>query len=268
VESSTPIRYLLVFDGPASEERISRSVMPTSPRWYCRSGELGSDESATWWTFEEPPEDESVEVTEYRHNLTRPVRQEDDETVMEYTCDSEQWVMPSENPIEEQIRAAIEANPELAKTLEEIGEQYGDRLIEAQKAQPESIPRASFAAEDIAAILVNGTWFEIPTPGKMLEVVLEPEGSTVSLSIGPNLIYEQDGEYVSLSPQAVHGFRFRPSSIGHTLEVTGDVVRVGRDLYELADENVLQACAQAEAVYVVEPNGEHTQVKSGGEDGG
>lgn len=259
MESSSPVSYLLVFDGPASEERISMCVPPTPVRWFCRSKELGSDEQIKWWTMEEPPEDESVEITEYRLNPNQEAREEDGDTVIEYTCDSDLWIRQGQQgargPLgsaEEQVRVAMEDDPEMARRLAAMG---------AQMVDPQSIPRSSFAAEDIAAILVNGTWIDIPTPGKMLEVVLEPDGSPVKLSIGANLIYKDNGEYVSIAPQAVQGFRFRPSSVARQPEVTEGIVRIARDTYDAGGAEVLQVVADASAVYVVEPDGEHTQVK-------
>lgn len=259
MESSANGGYALVFDGPAAEERVHMVVPPTPVRWFCRSGEMGSDERMAWWTMEEPPQDDSVEITEYRLNPNVDSYEEDGDTVIEYTCDPDLWIREEEaesgpmGSAHEQLRRAIEGDPELAERLAAMGTQLAD---------PHTIPRSSFAAEDVAAILVNGVWHEIPTPGKMFEVVLEPQDSPVKLSIGANLVYKDtNGEYVSIAPQAVHGFRFRPSSVARQPEVTAGIVRIARDTYDAGGAEVMQMIADADQVYVVEPDGEHTLEK-------
>lgn len=258
MESSAPTSYMLVFDdGPAAEERVSMCVPPTPVRWYCTSGELGSDQRVQWWTMEEPPEDPDIEIVKYvatTTDLASADTNEDGDLEIHYSC-AESAPLGS---TEAQARRVLEENPELAERLAGIG---------AQIAEPESIPRSAFSAEDISAMLVNGTWIEVPTPGTILEVVLEPTDGKVKLSIGANLIYKDgNGEFVAITPQAVHGFRFRPSSVAQTPEVHGDGhVRVARDTYDGDDSEVKAAVADAEVVYVVEPNGQHTKVKDRGE---
>jgi hypothetical protein len=237
--------YLLVFDGPAQAERIWMAVPPGPIRWFCRSGEMGSDESIEWWvTAEAPPEDESVEVTEYRLDVSveAEIDEETNGVRIPFTCDSEKWFSAQDFS----------------------GLQVPDSSNEDQGP---GIPRSYFEAGDISKILVNGNWYEVATPGKMAELLIEPGvGGNVKISTGANLIYKDGDEYVAISPVNVNGFRLRPSSVAQEPEIHQDgTVRVSRDVYDADDEQIKAAVAGAATVYVIEPDGFPTQVKNDGE---
>lgn len=227
-----PPGFLMLFDGPAFEQRVHTVVPPGPVRWFCRSAEMGSDKPMEWWvTAEEPPADESVEITEYRFDPGEEpvVDEESGDMVVHFTCDDTKW----------------------------MGAPASFQSVEVPPDDPE-IPRASFRAEDIAAMLIHGQWYDVPTAGRMYELILEPDDGPVKITTGANLVYEDDGHYIGISPQAVQGFKFRPSSVAQTPHLTPDgTLRVARDTFAAADAEIQRLTAEATTILIVEPNGEH-----------
>lgn len=243
---------MLVFaDGPAEDERVHINVEPQPVRWYCESAELGSDDLHGWWSLEEPLPDDSITVT--RYELLGEIDDPDiegDARVYRYG-----------------ISAEIDA-PEDWEGYPEVPE-GADRLLSALRsrlASSEEIPVARFRDADIRAVMIDGTWHQLATPGEMSQVVIQTDAA--SLAIGPCLCFLTGEGQMLVPPTAVQAFRASDSTVAATPEVRGDAVYVNRAVYgddgETLDQGSSETIAEAETVVVVEPTGRETVVKERG----
>lgn len=242
---------MLVFaDGPAEDERVHINVEPQPVRWYCESAELGSDDLHGWWSLEEPLPDDSITVT--RYELLGEIDDPDiegDARVYRYG-----------------ISAEIDA-PEEDYTPPGSGEDFLRGLIGGNLLpRPEEIPVARFRDADIRAVMIDGTWHQLATPGEMSQVVIQTDAA--SLAIGPCLCFLTGEGQMLVPPTAVQAFRASDSTVAATPEVRGDAVYVNRAVYgddgETLDQGSSETIAGAETVVVVEPTGRETVVKERG----
>lgn len=246
----SPEGAVLIFvDGPASDLRVEMSIPPTRTRWFIEGREMGSDETITWWSMEEPPEDPSVTVTRYDliEDVSRPI-DEDGNEVFTY-AQAESGINSMEDAV-----AAMAGDPEVRRRLE---------ALNARMAKEDEVPRSYFRVEDIVAVMLGGKWVDV-TAGSigMREVLLEPSADSPKLALGPSVIFKNDmGNWVSIPPNAVEAFELSNSSSAIVPEGTEDdrEIRVNRGTFE-ADKGA-EYIRNAEKVNVIEDDGTMTVVK-------
>lgn len=261
-------------------------VPPEATRWFVQGQEMGTDKTMDWWTMEQPPEDDSVQITEYRIDPTIEAQHDDEtgDTVLHYTCDDTKWLVPegtaSDEAVEglrragydtEKLREAMLSDPELRDRVNALASQAGVKYED-----PDEIPRAFFSPADIRAILTtSGEWLTFVDGGRMAEVALEPDPENpMKVGLGPMLVVpktrlprddEGDG-YMLVSPQAIAAIKMAESSIVGDDELQRDAqmksLRISRTRFDNPDDAASNAIEQATIVTVVEPDGTLTEAKN------
>jgi hypothetical protein len=247
-ESIDPGHVLVFADGPAHEERIITAVPPLGTRWFVQGHELGSDEIQSWWSLEEPPEDETVTVTRYELCV------EDSGT-------------PTEDGIQHVFRVAEGTADEAADIIKR-----GEELLERMRSEgaeipdeDERIPRSHFRLPDVKAVMVNGEWKEIDGEPTLREVMLEPADSDLKMGLGACVIIKDGGtgQWMAFPPPMIEGWRFTDSTVAMEPEVLSEeegVVRLNVATPN-DDGQVAEMMQKANRVIRIDQDGRKTVIK-------